>query len=76
MKKWVNGLKVNPYTKRHLYDCMEGKKLAEDVQRNVMYNLFNGKSIAKKLETTFDETTAIDAVEKMIYAKFDLQDYE
>lgn len=76
MKKWVNGLKVNPYTKRYLYDCLDGKQLEYDVQTDVMYNLFEGKAIAKKLENTFDEEAAIDAAEKMIYARFDLQDHE
>lgn len=76
MKKWVNGLKVNSYTKRYLYDCLDGKQLEYDVQTDVMYNLFEGKSIAKKLENTFDEEAAIDAAEKMIHARFDLQDHE
>ena len=76
MKKWLNGLKVNSYTKRYLYDCLDGKRLEYDVQTDVMYNLFEGKSIAKKLENTFDEEAAIDAAEKMIYARFDLQDHE
>lgn len=76
IKKWVNGLKVNPYTKQLLYDCIEGKVLEDTDRKQVLYNLYGGKEIARKLEMTFDEKNAVMVAEKMINQRFDLYNQE
>lgn len=76
IKKWINNLNRSPYTKTCLYRVVEGQSLSKEESEDVIYNMFDGKHMAEKLESLHDEKNAINHISQDINNIFDLNSVE
>ena len=74
IKNWIEHLKYSDYTKRKLRDALVKGTVDDDTQKEIVYNLFEGRKFAQILLDAYDLEEGLSKAKMYVKSKYNLTD--